>query len=317
MSEPAQPPTSNLAPGSPQVTNERPQALDAAALARQARRLAAAEQAPWLHGMVAQRMAERLGFVKLRPRQVLDVSAWWGASESALRVAYPEAQLLWSFTEPQLAARSRQALSKPWWTAWKRAARTHWREGAGEPLELVWANLLLHTQADLPATLAAWSAQLKVGGFVMFSCLGPDSFIELRRLYQAQHWGRPAPEWWDMHDLGDLMGRAGFADPVMDQERLSLTWGDAQSLLNDLRALGGNVAPLRFAGLRTPRWRERLLAGLETLRGADGRLRLTLELVYGHAFKAQPRHAVAPETRIGLDEMRASLRPPRHNTGKA
>jgi malonyl-CoA O-methyltransferase len=120
-----------------------------------------------------------------------------------------------------------------------------------------------------------------------------------------------------MHDLGDLMAQAGFVDPVMDQERLRLTWADGEALLRDLRALGGNLAPTRFAGLRTPRWRRQLLEGLEGLRGTDGRLGLSLELVYGHAFKGAPRHAVAAETAVSLDAMRESLRAARRNEGKA
>ena len=64
----------------------------------------------------------------------------------------------------------------------------------------------------------------------------------------------------------------------------------------------------RFAGLRTPRWRQRLLAGLESLRGADGRLTLSVELVYGHAFKPQPRVKLAAQTEVSLDQMRAMVR---------
>jgi len=95
---------------------------------------------------------------------------------------------------------------------------------------------------------------------------------------------------------------------VVDQERLRLTWADAGSLLADLRALGGNLAPARFAGLRGRRWHADLVAQLETLRGSDGRLGLTLELVFGHAFKAAPRLTMAAETHVSVDAMRASLR---------
>jgi malonyl-CoA O-methyltransferase len=168
--------------------------------------------------------------------------------------------------------------------------------------------MALHANAELPTLLAQWQASIAVGGFVMFSCLGPDSFVELRPLYARSGWGRPAPDWWDMHDIGDLVLKAGFADPVMDQERLRLTWASPESLLADLRALGGNVAPQRFAGLRGRGWRQRLLAELDTLRDVDGRLVLTLELVFGHAFKAAPKLAVAAETHVSVDTMRATLR---------
>ncbi len=304
MHEPAPPPNSNKAPGS---AANRPETLDIVALSRHARRLATAAEPPWLHAEVARRMAERLVYIKQPPQSLWDVSAWLGASSEALRAAYPECRQFWQFGEPALAVRSQAALLRPWWQAWRRGVRPVWSDAA-EPAGLVWANLLLHACSDLPGTLKDWHQRLAVEGFVMFSCFGPDSFIELRSLFTRQGWGRTAPAWWDMHDLGDLLAQAGFADPVMDQERLRLTWADSDSLLADLRALGGNLAPDRFAGLRGRRWRAELHQALESLRDREGRLALTVELVYGHAFKAAPRLKMAAETRVSVDEMKAVLR---------
>jgi len=303
MSETAPAPTSNKGP--------RPQDLDPAALRHQARRLARAAQPPWLHAEVAGRMAERLGYIKHQPARVLDASPLLGASAELLRLAYPGAEMVWHEADAALSARAAEARALNWWRRLRGAAPGRVEALPARPeVELLWSNMALHACADLPALLGAWQASLAVGGFVMFSCLGPDSFVELRPLYARQGWGRPAPDWWDMHDLGDLLLQAGFADPVMDQQRLRLTWASPESLLADLRALGGNLAPTRFAGLRGRAWRAALLAGFEGLRGADGRLGLTLELVFGHAFKAAPRLAVAAETRVSVAVMRAALRGP-------
>jgi malonyl-CoA O-methyltransferase len=111
-----------------------------------------------------------------------------------------------------------------------------------------------------------------------------------------------------MHDLGDMLVRAGFADPVMDQEVLTLTWADPQALLAELRGLGGNAAPERFAGMRTPRWKQSLERELRSLAGPDGRLRLSFEVAYGHAFKAAPRLQAGAPTTVSLDDMRALVR---------
>jgi malonyl-CoA O-methyltransferase len=301
MSEPASTPTSNKGP--------RPQDVDAAALRHQARRLARAEQPPWLHAEVARRMAERLPFIKLQPARVLDASPALGASAELLRLAYPKAEVLWHEADPALIARAAGARSLGWWQKLRGAGSGQVETLPVKPeVELLWSNMALHACADLPGLLSAWQTSLAVGGFVMFSCLGPDSFVELRPLYARAGWGRPAPDWWDMHDIGDLVLKAGFADPVMDQERLRLTWASPDSLLADLRALGGNVAPARFQGLRGRRWRAELAAQLESLRGTDGRLALTLELVFGHAFKAAPRLTMAAETHVSVDAMRATLR---------
>lgn len=301
MSDLAAPPTSNKGP--------RPQDIDDAALRHQARRLARAEQPPWLHAEVARRMAERLPLIKLQPARVLDVTPVLGASAELLRQAYPKAELLWHEADPALAGRAAQDRAPGWWQKLRGAGSGRVDALPARPeVELLWSNMALHAASDLPGLLAQWQASIAVGGFVMFSCLGPNSFVELRPLFARAGWGRPAPDWWDMHDIGDLVLKAGFADPVMDQERLRLTWASPESLLADLRALGGNLAPSRFAGLRGRAWQAALRQALEGLRGPDGRLGLTLELVFGHAFKAAPRLTVAAETLVSVDAMRASLK---------
>lgn len=258
-------------------------------------------------------MAERLDIIKLKPSLILNWGADLSASIELLQGAYPEAQqwLVDRWTAQQ--QRNLQRLQRPWWRRLGGQAKLSALNAVNLPdaqAQMLWANLNLHTSEDVPALLRRWQQWLAVDGFVMFSCLGPDSLRELRELYAELGWGLPMPAWQDMHDIGDQMVEAGFADPVMDQERLTLTWADSAALLKDLRALGGNTAPSRHTGLRTPRWRARLEQALQQRLGdgGSGRLCLTLELVYGHAFKPQARARVASETSIGLDQMRAMVR---------
>lgn len=288
-----------------------PRQIDPPALARQLRRLARAEAPPWLHLEVATRMAERLPIIKLQPKRVLQWSAFLGGAGPLLSSNYRQAEQVCVEPTAELQARSEAAHKRAWWQALRGVAEVAVvapQAVTNGQAELVWANMCLHAGPDLPATLAAWHAALAVDGFVMFSCLGPDSFVELRPLFKRMGWGETAPQWWDMHDIGDVMVGVGFADPVMDQERVTLTWANAEDLLRDLRALGGNLAPTRFAACRSRTWRRQLLAELEGLRGPDGRLSLSLELVYGHAFKPKPRLRVSAETSLSLEEMRAMVR---------
>ncbi len=286
-----------------------PHQIDAQALQQQLRRLARREEAPWLHAEVARRMAERLDFIKLKPADYLEWGPGLGDSLAALQAAYPDARAWWVEPTPTLRQRAEQRLQKPWWRKLLASAGPQLAQG-GEPVQMLWANMALHAAPDKPALLKTWHQLLAVDGFLMFSCLGPDSLVELVRLYESMGWGRPLPAWVDMHDLGDMMVEAGFADPVMDQERLRLTWSGPEKLLADLRSLGGNVAAARFAGLRTPRWRRKLLQALEGLRGPDGLIALSLELVYGHAFKPVPRPRMSGETHVSLDDMRSMVRRP-------
>ncbi|WP_154588600.1 methyltransferase domain-containing protein, partial [Bordetella pertussis] len=140
-----------------------------------------------------------------------------------------------------------------------------------EQLDLVWSNLALHWHPEPHAVLAEWRRILKVGGLAMFSCLGPGTLRELREALADAGLRTATPTFVDMHDFGDLLVENGFADPVMDQETLTLTYETPQRLLEDVRALGGNPARDRRAGLAGRAWLDRLHAALEARRGPQGR----------------------------------------------
>ena len=291
----------------PPLDGRRGPRLDAVALARTLSRLCAAGMAPWLHQEAARRMAERLPLIKLQPDTVLDWSGPLGGSDALLRQAYPRARhamvMLDGLPVPPAAPRRRW----PWRRAQPARDAVREPEVADGSAQLLWANMMLQGVDDPPVLFGRWQRALAIGGFLMFSTLGPGSLPELRAAYRAARWGEPMAPFVDMHDLGDMLVHAGFADPVMDQELLTLTWTDGDAMLRELRGLGANVAPDRHRGLRTPRWRERLVAAL-CEQAADDRPRLSFELVYGHAFKVAPRARVQAETTLSVDELRAMAR---------
>ncbi|MBL0730195.1 trans-aconitate 2-methyltransferase [Piscinibacter sp. HJYY11] len=286
--------------------------LDPASVSAWLRRLARSPEAPWLHAEVARRMAERLEFIRVKPEVVLDWWAFGGASTELLLKAYPEARHLAVEPTAALQERSRHATAAPWWSArrWRgpSVALVAPQDVAPSSVQLLWANMMLHAVVDPSALMAQWQRLLAAEGFVMFSCLGPGSLRALHELHVLQGWGPPLADFVDMHDLGDMLVQAGFADPVMDQEVLTLSWDSPEALLNELRALGANASPQRFAGWRTPRWRARLHDALRALARPDGRIYLDFEIAYGHAFKAAPRAPLAAETRVSVEDMRAMVR---------
>ena len=133
---------------------------------------------------------------------------------------------------------------------------------------------------------------------------------ELRALYAELDWPAPGHALTDMHDWGDMLVHAGFAEPIMDMERITLTFATPQRLLQELRGLGRNLHPQRFAALRGRNWRARLeqaLAQRLADAGADGQLALTFEIIYGHAFKPAPRVRLEGSSAVSLQDMRAML----------
>ena len=117
--------------------------------------------------------------------------------------------------------------------------------------------MLLHRVSQPQELMQQWRRALAVDGFLMFSCLGPDTLRSLRTLYANQGWKEPpAHEFTDMHDWGDMLMEAGFAEPVMFMEHIHLSFETAERALQELRGLGRNLSLNRFAGLRGRVWRQ-------------------------------------------------------------
>lgn len=153
--------------------------------------------------------------------------------------------------------------------------------------DLLWANGLLHWSRRWPDLLGELHRCAGPQALFSFSLLGVDSFSALRSL---------APDLMvfpDMHDLGDALVHAGWAEPVVDMDRIAMTWHKPIDLLRDLRALGGHHDPGRAKHLRARRWFAAVQDALEALRRADGLLHLEVELILGHAWRAAGRNAAS------------------------
>ena len=280
-------------------------------------RLARGDALPWLHGEIARRLVERLAPIRAEPRRIVE---WWaavGGGDAELRAAYPRAERIAVEPDAAWAERRRADERRPWWSLGAAGARVLDERASDAEIgraQLVWANMALHLVVDPPALFARWHALLEVDGLVVFSCLGPGTLRELRELYAAAEWPTPTPGYIDMHDLGDMLVDAGFADPVLDQETITLRWKSAAALLAELRQLGGNTAPDRHRGLRTRAWRDRLLARLNERADSDGSIGLGIEVAYGHGFKPAPRLRAGAPVAVSLDEMKAMVRRPRSSS---
>lgn len=291
------------------MSTQRPPTIDPQAASRWAAHVPA--ESPWLHEEVARRMEDRLQWIVRTP------ASWvhWGPLQGGRQVhellarRYPKAQCFVQEGTAAQAQLARQEFAQAWWKPARWLAPSVQIAAPPQPVQMLWANMALHMDVDPQALIQRWHAALAVDGFLMFSCLGPDTLRELRLLYAELGWPAPSHEFTDMHDWGDMLVHAGFGEPVMDMERITLSYSSADKLLHELRALGRNLHPQRFPALRGRHWHKALCELLgRRLRAADGRLELTFEVIYGHAFKPAPRLTVSSETRVPLEEMRRSLR---------
>jgi malonyl-CoA O-methyltransferase len=261
-------------------------------------------ESDFLRREIAGRMHERLALVKIDPMRVLDLGCGEGADLMALQQQYPGAQVLGIDAAPAmlLAARERAGaamssmtrLLKKWLPVRAVGSAPHAGLLCGDfsqlPLkhgvaDLIWSNLALHWHPQPDRVFAEWRRVLRVDGLLMFSCFGPDTFKELRAAFAAADGAAHALSFVDMHDFGDMLANAGFSTPVMDMETVTVTYDTPEKLFADVRAWGGNPLLTRRRGLFGRRAWQRVLDALEQGRRGDGKLALSFEVVYGHAFR--------------------------------
>ncbi len=261
---------------------------------------------------VGRRLIERLDLMRIEPRLIADVGCGAGGTREPLLARCAGARWVGVDISGAMLASAAPASALARLLPW-RGSRAHavCAEAAALPfadgvVDLLFSNLMLHWHPQPHTVFPQWQRVLRVDGLLLFSCFGPDTLAELRRAYaSAGIAARPVP-FIDMHDFGDMMVAAGFAGPVMDAERIRLTYPSPRALLREVAALGGNPRDDRAPGLVGGRRARALLAALDDMRDAQGRITLTFEIAYGHAWKPAPR--VRGQASVPLDQLRAQLR---------
>jgi malonyl-CoA O-methyltransferase len=264
---------------------------------------------------VGRRLIERLQYIRLAPHRILDVGCGTAETRAPLLAQYPRADWIGLDISEQMLKAGKHEGRRAWAKRWLRGASSYRVAGDGGQLpigdnsvDLVFSNLMLHWHPQPHSVFPEWKRVLRADGLLMFSCFGPDTLKELRAAAEALPDARPMP-FVDMHDFGDMMVASGFATPVMDAEAITLTYASPLDLLREVRALGGNPRDDRAQRLPSTSQAHALLRALEAQRGDDGRIRLTFEVAYGHAWKPQPKSAgaTAGTTTVTVESVRAQL----------
>ena len=238
---------------------------------------------------VGRRMAERLDYVKIAPQRMADIGCATGDGIRELSRRYPKSlPLAIDFSIPML----QQVGSHSGFLERLRGkaprlinADVQMLPVKSSSLGLVWSNLMLQWLDDPLPAFRELQRSLEVSGLVTFSLLGPDTLKEIRAACIACGVEPPLRRFHDMHDIGDMLVAAGFADPVMDMEVITLTYNSPCGLLRDQRHLG--VRDALFGKLGWRDWR-RVLSAWQSMH-ATGALPASFEIVYGHAWKPEPR----------------------------
>lgn len=234
------------------------------------------------------RLLERLDIVRLIPATVLDLGAGTGHASRELKRRYSSAKVIaLDLSLPMLRASARQqSLLRRFAPVCGDAHRLPLRSGS---LDLVVSHLLLEWCHDPDAVFAEVARVLRPQGLFTFTTVGPDTLKELRELWRGIDAATHVHRFIDMHDFGDALLRAGFAEPVMDTERLTVTYPSLDALLEELRGSGArNVAQGRRRGLTGRKRGAAVRARGEELT-RNGLLNISVEVIHGHAWSPAER----------------------------
>lgn len=243
---------------------------------------------------VCGRMLQRLDYVKLQPARILDAGSGTGWGTRQLAQRYPAASIIaLDIAQGMLQVAREQA------RGWRKFFSTNRQSLVcadvealpfpAQSMQLIWSNLTVQWCNDLPQTFVELNRVLKVDGLLMFSTFGPDTLKELRAAFLGVDGYNHLNRFADMHDIGDMLVAGGFAEPVMDMETITLTYADVKAVMQDLRSIGAhNVTAGRAPGMMGKAAWGKVVQNYERLR-RDGRLPATFEVIYGHAWKPQPK----------------------------
>lgn len=233
---------------------------------------------------IGSRLLERIEFIRYTPATILDLGCGTGAGSRELAEQFPQAAVIALDWAPAMlrkaAGPDRQSVTglNPV------CADMHALPLAARSTDLVFSNLALQWSYDLPAVFGGFRRIMKENAMLVFTCFGPDTLYELKQAWRAVDDLPHVNDYPDMHDIGDELLAAGFREPVMDTERLTLEYPDVMSLMRELKGLGAhNVASRRLHGLTGKSSLGKMLKSYEPFRRED-RYPASFEIIYGTAF---------------------------------
>jgi len=236
---------------------------------------------------VGKRLLERLDYIRLQPNTITDIGAGTGHLSKHLAQRYKQASVIALDLAPNMLRSARRHAGT--------LARLLRRQSfvcadaerlplADRSTDMIFSNLTLQWCGDLDRVFAEFRRVLRPGGMALFSTFGPDTLKELRDSWSAADGAVHVSAFIDMHDIGDALLRSGFADPVMDAERFTLTYPDVYMLMRELKLLGAHNAARGRNHSLTGKGRLRAMTAAYECYRDNGTLPATYEVVYALAW---------------------------------
>ncbi|MGB5290912.1 MAG: malonyl-ACP O-methyltransferase BioC [Lysobacterales bacterium] len=234
---------------------------------------------------IESRLLERIEFQRHEPAMILDLGCGTGSASRTLAKQFPQASVIALDWAPAMLAQAGEGLAENSHGGLNRlCADMHAMPLAARSTDLIFSSLALQWSYDIPAVFREFRRIMKPDAMLVFTCFGPDTLHELKQAWRAVDDLPHVNDYPDMHDIGDELLAAGFREPVMDAERLTLEYPDVMSLMRELKGIGAhNVATKRAHGLTGKTRLKTMLEAYEPFRRGD-RYPASYEIIYGTAF---------------------------------
>lgn len=250
---------------------------------------------------IGERLMSRMAYFKVNPQCILDLGAGPGYFSLQLKKRFPKALVI----SIDISHAMLRQMKKTWrMRPHKVVADMVKLPCLTNKVDLVFANQSLHWSPSFEKTIQEISRVLKKEGLLLFSSLGPDTFNEIQNAWQGIDNHAHVNHFYDMHDIGDILLKRGFIDPVVDMEYLTARYQTVFSLAKDLKLQGvKNIHTNRARGLITPKQWTQFELAYEKFRDKDNLLPLSYEVIYGQAW-AREIKAHANEVCVPIETLR-------------
>ena len=231
----------------------------------------------FLQKEIANRLLQKLNPLKLIPESILDLGSGTGIFTNLVSSKYSNAKTI----SLDFALNS-ITLSN---ADFKVCANANHLPFKTSTIDFVCSNLMLQWIQDPSLVFKEVNRVLKPDSLFFFSSFGPDTLNELKSSWAVVDSGNHVNNFIDMHDLGDQLTGCGFQSPIMEMEKITLTYSEVEDLMLDLKSLGANKVFSQSKGLVGKNKFTSMKNMYESYR-TDGKIPATYEVIYGHAWTA-------------------------------